>query len=241
MFEMDFVYIPEGPFVIGEKDTMEVIYLPGYWIGKHPVTVGQWKKFLQDTNYEWDFLNEDHKDSFPITWVNVENAEAFCSWLTSKTDGFAFTLPTELEWEKAARGTDARKYPWGNQEPNEGICNYDYNVGHPTPVGKYSPQGDSPYGCTDMAGNVWEWTRSLHYQKKDSPDVNGEQILRGGSFINTNSVVHCACCNFRPNSLYCFTNSGFRLVVARRPLAACWTGASGMKCQVKQRNERMLK
>ena len=96
------------------------------------------------------------KDHHPVVNVSWEDARSFCQWANQVT-GQALCLPTEAEWEKAARGTDGQIYPWGNQPPEDKLCNFGMNILDTTSVGSYSPQGDSPYGCADMAGNVWEW------------------------------------------------------------------------------------
>ena len=92
-----------------------------------------------------------------VSWYDVVT---YCRWL-SKVTGKPYRLPSEAEWEKAARGSEGWIYPWGN-EWDEKLCNsLEGGKGGTSPVGMYSPAGDSPYDCADMAGNVWEWTRSL--------------------------------------------------------------------------------
>ena len=121
--------------------------------------------------------------------VNWHDARAYCQWLAEET-GKVVRLPTEAEWEKAARGTDGREYPWGDGF-DQGRCNTGASlIRDTTSVGTYSPQGDSPYWAVDMAGNVCEWTSSLEkaypYNAADgreNPAVEGRRVLRGGSFV----------------------------------------------------------
>lgn len=91
----------------------------------------------------------------PVIFVSWDDASAYCQWLSQKT-GLRFNLPTEAQWEKAARGNDQRKYPWGNQEPDKNLANFGFDIDKTTPVDSY-PAGASPFGLLDMAGNVWEW------------------------------------------------------------------------------------
>ncbi len=172
---IEFIRIPAGDFLYGEEK--QTVYLPEYWIGRAPVTNEQYARFVADVGYEapnhWKGKRPPAKlADHPVIYVSWDDAQAYCKWA-------GLRLPTEEEWEKAARGTDGREYPWGDKLPNARLCNFKKNVGTTTPVGRYSPQGDSPYGCVDMAGNVWEWTDSANNEHKDF------RVLRGGSWYPT--------------------------------------------------------
>lgn len=166
--EFDWVTIPAGEFLMGsakQKDRLardselpqHKLFLPEYRIARVPVTNRQYKQFVEATQHR----SPDHwekgqippnKENHPVVYVTWHDVLAFCEWAKVR-------LPTEAEWEKAARGTDGRIYPWGNEVPDKNRCNFNNNVGDTTPVGNY-PQGASRYGCLDMAGIVWEWTSS---------------------------------------------------------------------------------
>lgn len=174
--QLAFRPIPAGEFICGEPQTIE--YLPDYWIGVYPVTVAQFASFVRATAYEGipgNLLRDvQNYGQHPVTNVSQKDALAFCEY-ASRATGKTIRLPTIGEWEKAARGVDGHSYPWGEQPPDIRLCNFDGQV---SPVGRYSPQGDSPYGCMDMAGNVWEWTLSIY--------------PRGGSFGSFAESVRCA-------------------------------------------------
>ncbi|MBN1450404.1 MAG: SUMF1/EgtB/PvdO family nonheme iron enzyme [Anaerolineales bacterium] len=170
--------------------------------------------------------NLKEKDNHPVVCISWLDAVAYCRWLNETYSkelptGWQFRLPTEAEWEKASR--DARgshEWPWGSEEPDTNRCNFNMNVGDTTPVGQYSPQGDSPYGCADMAGNVWEWTHtaweSYPYQAGDGreeEDNTRSRVLRGGSFNVIHWLVRCA---FRHSNLPDLRggNGGFRVVAS---------------------------
>jgi len=199
----EMVRVLAGKFLYGENKKQ--VELPEFWIDKAPVTNAEYTRFVAETEHElpshWEGNTPpkgiaDH----PVTHVSWDDATAYARWAGER-------LPSEEEWEKAARGTDGREYPWGKWA--EDRCNWQgAGIGGTTPVGQYSLRGDSPYGCVDMAGNVWEWTASEHEQ--------GGQVVRGGAFDNDDWGVRCA---FRgrvsPHSRK--RNHGFRLVVSRAP------------------------
>jgi len=200
----EMVHVPAGEFLYG--DDKQKVRLPEFWIDKMPVTNDEFAHFVQATRYKttaeqtgigyahtgskWeDTPSADwrhpggpktdiqSKADHPVVQVSWEDAAAYAKWAGKR-------LPTEQEWEKAARGTDGREYPWGNQEPTRELCNFNRNEEGTTPAGKYSPQGDSPYGCVDMAGNVWEWTAS--------EDESGGKLLCGGGWSHPAEYVRAA-------------------------------------------------
>jgi len=190
----EMVLIPAGEFVFGESENKEdaaypeqKINLPAFWIDKYEVTGKEMLDFSVETHYtgqgaregkDWRLFVTPQNAYNPVVYVTWDDAEAYCKWRGKR-------LPTEQEWEKAARGTDGRKYPWGN-EWKTGLANtYEEGVGAPVAVGKY--EGDvSPYGVRDMLGNVQEWTASWYKAYKGNPksDPNfGERwrVVRGAS------------------------------------------------------------
>ncbi len=193
----EMVRIPAGAFLYGDKQ--ETHELPEFWIDKIPVTNAEYARFVAETGREapkhWEGQSppEDITDH-PVVYVSWQDAVAYAEWAGKR-------LPSEEEWEKAARGTDGREYPWGDEEPAPDLCSFGKNEGGTTPVGKYSPDGDSPYGCVDMAGNVWEWTSSDHEE--------GGEVLRGGSWGYHQFYTRCACRDGYPPSGW-HDNVGFR-------------------------------
>jgi serine/threonine-protein kinase len=219
----DWVEIPAGSFLMGsdrKKDgraydnelPQHTVTLPAYRIARTPVTNAQYRVFVQATGrhapQHWkEGRIPEGKEDHPVVYVSWQDAVAFCRWASEAT-GATIRLPTEAEWEKAARGTDGRIYPWGNDKPTAEHCNFSRNVGDTTPVGSY-PKGASPYGVLDVAGNVWEWTNSLFRRYPYDPTDGREdsyseerRTVRGGSFHDLVRYVRCACRYVDINPLY---------------------------------------
>jgi formylglycine-generating enzyme required for sulfatase activity len=137
------------------------VYLPEFWIARTPVTQGQYQAYVDATRVGAPDLWEGSKplpgmEEYPVVSVSWEDARRYCAWMT-ETMGRVHQLPTEAEWEKAARGTDGRAYPWGDEWDLTRCNTSESGLEAMAPVGGY-PQGASPYGVLGMAGNVWEWT-----------------------------------------------------------------------------------
>ena len=174
----ELLLVPGGEFLY--DDNNEKLSIPEFQIAKYPVTIYQWKQFLSETKYEWNEWKDikDQSSMNPITMVTIEDCEAYCAWA-------GLSLPTEQQWEKAARGTNGRKYPWGNEEPTKELCNCNELYGKILPVDAL-PLGNSPYGSAQMSGNVWEWTSSLWRQEREWC------VFRGGSWDDGPYYVRAA-------------------------------------------------
>lgn len=209
------VYVPPGEFTMGNDDDTSLpdetpkhrLWLSGFYIDRFTSGMAEYRNFLIEGGYEigeywtpagwqwcqeigaiaesrWQMLTDVPSDIFPVHWINWYEAMAFAKWSGA-------SLPTEAQWEKAARGTDSRVFPWGN-DFDENLCSTDaLGLTGPTKPGYYSPKGDSPYGIADMAGNCLEWVTSLYKpypfredDGREDPDATGQRIHRGGAWSN---------------------------------------------------------
>lgn len=225
--------VPAGEFWMGsekgESDAKPVhkVYLPHYAIAKAPITNVQYQLFAKACQYappeHWkDGKISYDKENHPVVNVSWHDAIAYCQWLSNRT-GKRITLPSEAEWEKAARGTTEQfEYPWGYSW-KKGLCNTGKKLSeqNTTSVGIFTA-GASPYGCVDMAGNVWEWTRSIYkpypYQKDDGREdlettEEGFRVVRGGSFANHHRYSRCIYRSRRTPNLNS-SRVGFRVVIS---------------------------
>ena len=195
---LDVVFVPEGNFIFGGGSSAENVWLPSFWISRYSITNAQYCAFLNDVGLRTEqgvawidlqakspadacrivmkdgkYVVDDRYSSHPVTYVNFYGASAFCEW-------FGGQLPTVQQWEKAARGSDGREYPWGSQPPSPSIANIN-DAGWARDVApinvRAKKKGMSPYGLVQAIGNVWHWTNT-HY-----PDRN-VQAVRGGSFFD---------------------------------------------------------
>jgi formylglycine-generating enzyme required for sulfatase activity len=211
----EMVNVPAGEFLMGspsgegdnDEHPQHTVYLDAYYIDKYEVTNAQYQAFVRATGHKEPYRSEDwaqpynwtngmypsDKADHPVVLVDWNDADAYCRWAGKR-------LPTEAEWEKAARGTDGRKYPWGNWGPSSGLLNFNTNVGKTSAVGSY-PSGASPYGALDMAGNVWEWCADWYDANyygnslKSNPtgaNTRSYRVLRGGSWGTYPSTVPAA-------------------------------------------------
>lgn len=204
---VEFVRIPAGNFLFGAIDgdrrhevKQNSLHLNEYWIGRGPVTNAQFARFVEATHYQttaeetgfarvwsggrWIDVEKaywrrpegprsriDNRLHHPVVCVSWFDVQAYCEWA-------GLRLPDEKEWEKAARGTDGRVYPWGDDRPDKDRANFGMHANQTTAVGRYSPGGDSPFGLQDTAGNVWEWTATW------ADAAQRARIVRGGAWAS---------------------------------------------------------
>jgi formylglycine-generating enzyme required for sulfatase activity len=223
------VYVPEGEFEMGssrdgaraEEKPAHMVYLSAYWIDSIEVTNEMYAKCVNagicsrplssGSNTRDRYFEQSNYKDYPVIWVRWEDAFTYCSWADRR-------LPTDAEWEKAARANNDWLYPWGNSidctRANYHSCNVDT-----TRVGSY-PEGKSSYGVLDMAGNVWEWVsdwwdgyyyRSSPYQNPTGPLTGNSHSIRGGSWSNTPSNLTVT---IRPNDNSHRDNLGFRCALS---------------------------
>jgi formylglycine-generating enzyme required for sulfatase activity len=230
--EPEMILIPAGKFLMGsdpgvdkwardDEQPQHTLYLPDYYMARTPVTNAQYAAFVQVTYHRqpkgWEHGKPPSgKEDHPVVWVSWHDAIAYCRWLSEVT-GRPYRLPSEAQWEKGARGTDGRIYPWGNRWDAEQCNTKESGKEGTTPVGAY-PQGASPYELLDMAGNVFEWTRSVHKSYPYDPDdgredleAEGARVLRGGSWLNIRDFARCVVRHWNSPD-YSFNHIGFRLV-----------------------------
>jgi formylglycine-generating enzyme required for sulfatase activity/energy-coupling factor transporter ATP-binding protein EcfA2 len=255
---LGFVPIHAGKFLMGsdpsadpdagkDEQDQHAIELPEYQMARYPVTVDQYKVFLADTRHEtvgaWHRYNKI--GNHPVVWVSWYDAVAYCQWLTDllraskrtprpvaellARQGWVVRLPSEAEWEKAARGDDGRIYPWAGDIDADRANYHKTQIGGTSPMGMF-PRGESPYGLQEMSGNVWEWTHSLWGKDWQTPDYsypyrsddgreNGSadksvlRVLRGGAFDGAADLLRCAV-RYGDGPGGGYGNIGFRIVLA---------------------------
>ncbi|GAB4431511.1 MAG: hypothetical protein Kow002_19770 [Anaerolineales bacterium] len=223
------VLIPAGEFTMGSDDSGDpaskpahTVYLDAFYIDKYEVSNENYdacayavecrKPLNTGSVTRRQYYNNTVFANYPVLYVEWRMAQEYCEWRGGR-------LPTEAEWEKAARGTDARAYPWGSNEINCSYANYHGCVGDTTPVDQHE-NGQSPYGVYGMAGNVWEWTISLFdYYPYDPTDgredlrARGKRIVRGGAWHNFGSASVRTDTRFEVEPGYAGAYVGFRCVL----------------------------
>ncbi len=234
------VRVPAGAFLQGsDSDSADArpaheVTLGEYYIDKHEVTNRQYRRFCDATRHPYPNIEElgalenytaDYPD-YPVVAVSSDDARAYCRWVGKR-------LPTEAEWKRAARGTDGRRYPWGNAEPDSGgIYRANWGEGrdrtaweldgfqYASPVGSF-PAGASATGCLDMAGNVWEWCDDWYepgYRTgaADS-DTGWTRVIRGGSWSSGRWWLRCASRSSSMPARRDHHRLGFRCAWSARP------------------------
>jgi len=213
------IEVPAGEFMMGSEESdderpVHKVDLDTFYVARYPVTNAQWARFVAATGRKppkhWpDGVCPPDKATHPVVYVTWHDARAYAEWA-------GLHLLSEAQWEKAARGGvqipnpqnpgelvdnphPRRRYPWGDEFDKSKCNTRESGVGDTTPVGRYSLQGDSPYGVADMAGNVWEWTSSLYKgypyradDRREDAKASGRRVLRGGSFHNDEGYARCS-------------------------------------------------
>jgi serine/threonine-protein kinase len=232
---MILIFVPAGDFLMGSPDSdlqafgnekpQHTVSVDSFWIDQTEVTNVQYRACVAakactnpsgfDSSTRTDYFNDPQYDNYPVIWVNWRQANAYCTWAGRR-------LPTESEWEKAARGADGRSYPWGNQAPDNTLLNYNSAANDTTAVGSF-PSGASPFGVLDMAGNVVEWVDGFYYDSyftvisntvTPTPSfLGGVRVLRSSAWGDLFENIRVASRRFSNAETNAFNDVGFRCAV----------------------------
>jgi formylglycine-generating enzyme required for sulfatase activity len=205
---MEMVFVPGGTFMMGSDPDADPnasddelpqheVTLDSFWIDRTEVTNAMYAQCVTDGDCEESAFADDadyNGASYPVIGVSWFDAENYCQWAGGR-------LPTEAEWEYAARGNDGRLYPWGNQVPTCELAQFNACSGNTVEVGSFSPAGDSWVEAADMAGNVWEWVAdwydSDYYENAPAnnptgPESSDRKVLRGGGWRYYSQILRVA-------------------------------------------------
>jgi len=236
---MVLVFVPEGDFKMGSAENdhqafgnevpQHTVFVASFWIDRTEVANAQYQRCVEagkctpptgvNSPTRSHYYDDPQYADYPVIWVNWVQADAYCAWAARR-------LPTEAEWEKAARGSDGRLYPWGNDPPNNTLLNFNLAAQDTTRVGSF-PNGASPYGALDMAGNVVEWVGGYYYDSyfvvvantvTPTPSFRGGvRVLRSSSWNDLFENIRVASRRFSVSATAAFNDVGFRCASTERP------------------------
>jgi formylglycine-generating enzyme required for sulfatase activity len=236
--KMVLVFVPAGEFIMGSvnddpeafgnEKPQHTVFLDDFWIDQTEVTNAQYQLCVEDggctepinlnsISHE-NYYNEAQFADYPVIWVNWLQARDYCDWAGRR-------LPSEEEWEKAARGTDGRLYPWGDQPPDNTLLNYNLAGLDTIQVGSF-PSGASPYGALDMAGNVLEWVDGPYYDsyfvvlrntETPTPYFDDVRIIRSSAWNDILANIRIASRRYSKAAISAYQDVGFRCAVSEMP------------------------
>jgi Sulfatase-modifying factor enzyme 1 len=221
--EMAFCEVPESEISVDfySEDDRQIITIAqeqvqSFFISKYPITNTQYNHFAKDTGYpppeNWPGGKPpDGKEDHPVLGVSWVDVTSYCNYL-SESAGKTVRLPTEVEWLAAAGyGLQKQRYPWGNEWKMYACNSKEYNFGETTSVHQFEGKGDSPYGCVDMLGNIWEWTTN-RYQYADSEGFTWRAVRGGASYSALQNIGSLARLVAFPGHFLFVRDLGFRVV-----------------------------